>query len=86
MLPEKCHRSESHKGPYFTITVVAFQAGPGTRARGKERRQVRYVVGRLCRKCVSCSLIRVRGEKLLRKIRGQNSAKKISVSLLEKAA
>ena len=72
MSPEKCQMSQSHRGPFFTITVVAFQSGPGSRVRGKERRQVRYVVGRLCRKCLSSSLVKVKGQRLFPKRRAQS--------------
>jgi len=71
--PEKCQRSELHRGPFFTITLVAFQSGPGSRVEGKKWRQVRYVVGRVCRDCVSSLLVRVKGEKLLPKKRVRKS-------------
>ena len=73
MSPEKCQRSGLHRGPFFTIKVVAFQSGPGSRVVGKKRRQVRYVVGRVCRECVSSLLIRVKGQKLLPKARARKS-------------
>ena len=69
MSPEKCQRSELHRGPFFTIN----QSGPGSRVEGKKRRQVRYVVGRVCRDCVSSLLVRVKGEKLLPKKRVRKS-------------
>lgn len=73
MSVETCSMNASHKGPYFTITVVAHQSGPGSRVRGKERRQVRYVVGRLCRRCVRQSLVKVKGQKLFPKRRAKLS-------------
>ena len=73
MSPEKCGMSEQHRGPFFTITLVAYQSGPGSRMEGKKRRQVRYVVGRVCRDCVSSLLVRVKGSKLLPKKRVRQS-------------
>ena len=43
--------------------------GAGLARGGEKRRQVRYVVGRGCRDCVSSLLVRVKGEKLLPKKR-----------------
>ena len=85
-MPEKCHRSQEHRGPFFTITVVANESGPGSRLGGKERKQVRYVVGRLCRKCLRKSRVRVSGKKLIRKKRWQSSAAKVAVSPAQNAA
>jgi hypothetical protein len=69
MSVENCSMNHAHKGPFFTITVVAHQSGPGSRVHGKERKQIRYVVGRLCRRCVRQSLLRVKGQKLFPKRR-----------------
>ena len=52
---------------------------PGSRDRRKKRKQVRYVVGRLCRKCISCSLLRVKGQKLFKRIRRKSGPEKVSV-------
>jgi hypothetical protein len=73
MSVENCSMNHAHKGPYFTITVVAHQCGPGSRVRGKERRKVSYVVGRLCRRCVRRSLVSVKGQKLFPKRRAKNA-------------
>ena len=73
MEAEKCRNSEEHKGPFFTLTLVAYQSGPGSRVEGKKRRQVRYVLGRVCRDCIPSSLIRVNGKKLLPKKRIRRS-------------
>ena len=73
MSPEKCQMSDSHKGPFFTITIVAYQSGPGSRVEGKKRRQFRYVVGRVCRDCFSRALVNVKGKKVLPKKRVRQS-------------
>jgi hypothetical protein len=67
MLSEKCRESETHRGPFFTVTVVARQAGRGSRIGGKERREYRHVLGRVCRKCLRSCMVKARGKNLLRK-------------------
>jgi len=53
--------------------VSRVSVGAGLARGGKKRRQVRYVVGRVCRDCVSSLLVRVKGEKLLPKRRVRKS-------------
>lgn len=61
----RCDRCPETGGPHYTITVVAHQTGSGTRGGGKDRRkQSRYVVGRVCGKCLRRCVIRVKGRKL----------------------
>lgn len=74
MSKEKCQNADTHKGPYFTITMVAFQSGPGSRKNGKQRRMYRHVMGRLCRECLRRSRIRVKGQRILPKKRVRQSA------------
>ena len=64
---EVCGMNAKHKGPFFTLTLIAFQCGPGSRVKGKSRKKVSYVVGRLCRRCIRQSQVRVKGEKLFPK-------------------
>ena len=61
-----CQRSAQHAGPFFTVIVTARECGGGTRMPGAKRREERRVVGRVCKRCLLSSLVRVRGRKLMR--------------------
>jgi hypothetical protein len=74
MSPKRtCDQSPKHRGPFFTVTIVAREAGRGSRIGGKPRREYRHVLGHVCRKCLRSAVIRARGKNLLprkgRKIR-----------------
>ena len=75
-----CGESAGHKGPFFTVTVAATEVGRGTRVPGKERRHYRRVLGTVCRKCLSASIVKVRGRKLLAKKRPIFPTSKVVVS------
>ncbi len=86
MSPKRtCSESAGHKGPFFTVTVVAMEVGRGSRVPGKERRQYRRVLGTVCHKCLRTSLIKVRGAKLIRKKSGKPGVVKVAVSRTETA-
>ncbi len=81
MSPKRtCGESAGHKGPFFTVTVVAMEVGRGSRKPGKERRQYRRVLGTVCRKCLAASIVKVRGRKLMAKKRPIFPAGKVVVS------
>ena len=82
MQTEKCRESEKHRGPFFTVTVVARQAGRGTRIGGKERREYRHVLGRVCRKCLRSCTVKARGKNLLRKSVSRSVVGKVAVPRL----
>jgi hypothetical protein len=74
MSPKRtCDQSPKHRGPFFTVTVMAREAGRGSRLGGKPRREYRHVLGHVCRKCLRAAIIKARGKNLLprkgRKIR-----------------
>jgi len=84
MSPKRtCGESSGHKGPFFTVTVVAMEVGRGSRVPGKERRQYRRVIGTVCRKCLRASLIKVRGAKLMQKKSCKPGVLKVAVSRTE---
>jgi len=62
------------------VTVAATEVGRGTRVPGKERRHYRRVLGTVCRKCLSASIVKVRGRKLLAKKRPIFPTGKVVVS------
>jgi hypothetical protein len=80
MQSEKCKESEAHRGPFFTVTVVARQSGRGSRIGGKQRREYRHVLGHVCRKCLRSCVVKARGKNLLRK-RARRVVGKVVVSL-----
>jgi hypothetical protein len=74
MSPKRtCDQSPDHRGKFFTVTIVAREAGRGSRIGGKPRREYRHVLGQVCRKCLRAAVIKARGKNLLprkgRKIR-----------------
>jgi hypothetical protein len=76
---EKCRESEKHRGPFFTVTVVARQAGRGSRRGGKERLEYRHVLGRVCRKCLRSCMVKARGKNLLRRNASRVTVGKVAV-------
>ena len=66
MSPKRtCDQSPKHRGPFFTVTIVAREAGRGSRIGGKPRREYRHVLGHVCRKCLRAAVIRAKGKNLL---------------------
>lgn len=55
----------THNAPFFTVTVLAVQAGPGTRGRGFKRRILRQTLGRVCEGCLKRAEFRGQGRVLL---------------------
>lgn len=50
----RCGKSPDHAGPYFTVSLIASEIGPGSRT-GKKRRKrrvLRETVLRLCEECL----------------------------------
>lgn len=76
---DRCKESDTHRGPFFTVTVVARQAGRGSRIGGKERREYRHVLGRVCRMCLRRAIVKARGENLLRKDATRRAIGKVAV-------
>ena len=63
-----CDVSDSHPGPYFTVTILAVEGGPGTRIgdhTGSKRRVGRLRLRRLCKDCLVEKEFRVFGQELL---------------------
>ncbi len=56
-----CDNGRAHTGPFFTITGVAMEVGPGTRQRTRKRIQARKTLGRLCAKCLRVAVFRLKG-------------------------
>jgi len=81
-MSEKCRESESHRGPFFTVTVVARQAGRGSRIGGRQRREYRHVLGRVCRKCLRSCVVKAREKNLLRKDVSRRVVGKVAVPRL----
>ena len=65
MSPKRtCDTSPLHTGKFFTVTIVAREAGRGSRIGGKPRREYRHVLGQVCRKCLRAAVIKARGKNL----------------------
>lgn len=60
-----CDEGKQHGPPFFTITVLALEVGPGSGARGHTRLSTRQIVSRLCASCLLKAVIRLEGAKLI---------------------
>ncbi len=59
-----CDNGEDHSGPYFTVILIATEAGPGTRVGNRKRRIGRLTIARLCWTCLRKAEFRVQGQQL----------------------
>lgn len=62
-----CRESEKHRGKFYTISIICREAGRGSRREGRERLEYRYVLARLCRKCLKRCEVHARGKNLVGK-------------------
>jgi hypothetical protein len=63
-----CDNGGDHAAPFYTVTLLAVEGGPGTRKRGGNRRIARLTLRRLCKACLKATEFRPTGAQLLSRL------------------
>lgn len=57
--------SFQHTGPFWSVSMIAREVGPGARVRGRKRTECRLQMVKLCSRCLFLARFDVRGSSVM---------------------
>lgn len=56
-----CENGQAHRGPFFTVSILALEVGPGSRQKNRTHILARKTLARLCATCLRGARLRLEG-------------------------